>query len=250
MSAQVQTHKASKAKRKPLKRYVTGLADRSFGTEATPGIVTTSVTLFGGEPGTGKSTFFLQLLQAIYALTERPGVFVSDESEAQVRDRAARLGVDARAVLVLKGEQIDREMLKRLKPSVIFDDRGRRTGLLDLIHRYRMLAQAEKTPFFIGWQMTKSEDFAGDVECQHAADTLLRMFLACEIQSADKRVHHPPRHRREQGAVSRFRVLSCLKARFGDGDSESYWLMGKNGLVPWQVPKPEGSARKAGGKRA
>ena len=56
------------------------------------GLVPGSVTLVGGEPGIGKSTLLLQVAAAL-ARHGHPVLYVSaEESAAQVRDRAERLG--------------------------------------------------------------------------------------------------------------------------------------------------------------
>src|ERR1700727_1348468 len=72
-------------------RLVTGIAelDRVAG----GGFVAGSATLIGGEPGIGKSTLLIQACAAV-ARSGGRGVYVSgEESTAQVRLRAARLGL-------------------------------------------------------------------------------------------------------------------------------------------------------------
>ncbi|MDZ4827042.1 MAG: ATPase domain-containing protein, partial [Actinomycetota bacterium] len=57
------------------------------------GLVPGSVTLIGGEPGVGKSTLLLQALGAMAAAGARCLLVCAEESPAQVRMRADRLGV-------------------------------------------------------------------------------------------------------------------------------------------------------------
>jgi len=68
----------------------TGVAelDRVLGGGLVPG----SVTLVGGEPGVGKSTLLLQVLAALAAAGTRCLLVSAEESKAQVRLRAERLG--------------------------------------------------------------------------------------------------------------------------------------------------------------
>ena len=79
---------------KPEPRVATGIGelDRVAGGGFVPG----SATLIGGEPGIGKSTLLIQACAAV----ARPGarvVYVSgEESTAQVRLRAGRLGLATR----------------------------------------------------------------------------------------------------------------------------------------------------------
>src|SRR5207302_7421942 len=56
------------------------------------GLVSGSVTLIGGEPGMGKSTLVLQALGAMAADGARCLLVCAEESAAQVRLRADRLG--------------------------------------------------------------------------------------------------------------------------------------------------------------
>ncbi len=75
----------------PESRVVTGLGELDRVTGG--GLVAGSVALIGGEPGIGKSTL---LIQACAALARQGGrvVYISgEESTAQVRLRAARLGL-------------------------------------------------------------------------------------------------------------------------------------------------------------
>ena len=57
------------------------------------GLVAGSVTLVGGEPGMGKSTLLMQALGRIAAGGARCLLVCAEESTAQVRMRADRLGV-------------------------------------------------------------------------------------------------------------------------------------------------------------
>src|SRR5947207_2049280 len=69
---------------------LTGLAelDRVLGGGLVPG----SVTLLGGEPGVGKSTLLLQALTSLARRGARCLLVCGEESAAQVRLRAERLG--------------------------------------------------------------------------------------------------------------------------------------------------------------
>ena len=56
------------------------------------GLVPASLVLVGGEPGVGKSTLLLSALGAISAAGRRALLVTGEESTAQVKLRAARLG--------------------------------------------------------------------------------------------------------------------------------------------------------------
>src|SRR5437763_2054984 len=65
------------------------------------GLVAGSVTLIGGEPGMGKSTLLMQTLGRIAARGARCLLVCAEESTAQVRMRADRLGALAPELFVL-----------------------------------------------------------------------------------------------------------------------------------------------------
>src|SRR5579863_5156840 len=65
------------------------------------GLVPGSVTLLGGEPGIGKSTLLLQALLAIVRAGSTCLLICAEESAAQVKQRAARLGPTPDGLLVL-----------------------------------------------------------------------------------------------------------------------------------------------------
>src|SRR5947199_8646522 len=86
------------------------------------GIVPASVVLVGGEPGVGKSTLLLSALQAMSA-THRTLLITGEESVAQVKLRAERLG-GAANVEVLAETELDVvcETLQAERPDVCVID--------------------------------------------------------------------------------------------------------------------------------
>src|SRR6185437_417325 len=72
-------------------RRVTGVAE--FDRVAGGGIVTGSALLIGGDPGVGKSTLILQALASFAARGGRAVYISGEEAMAQVRLRAARMGL-------------------------------------------------------------------------------------------------------------------------------------------------------------
>ena len=76
---------------KPEPRVVTGIAelDRVAGGGFVPG----SATLIGGEPGIGKSTLLIQACAAVARRARASSTSPARSSTAQVRLRAARLGL-------------------------------------------------------------------------------------------------------------------------------------------------------------
>src|SRR5258708_824268 len=74
-----------------IARIPTGLAELDRVTGG--GIVPGSALLIGGEPGIGKSTLLLQLAASFASAGRRSIYFSGEEAAAQVRLRAARLGL-------------------------------------------------------------------------------------------------------------------------------------------------------------
>lgn len=86
------------------------------------GIVPGSVVLLGGDPGIGKSTLTLQASGALAGAGVRTLYVTSEESAAQVRHRAARLGAsEAEELFVLADTNLARvvEQARRVHPEVL-----------------------------------------------------------------------------------------------------------------------------------
>ena len=79
-----------------------GELDRVLGGGLVPG----SLVLIGGEPGVGKSSLLLQALAAVAAAGGRTLLVCGEESPAQVRLRAERLGAGS-AIRVLADTDLD-----------------------------------------------------------------------------------------------------------------------------------------------
>jgi DNA repair protein RadA/Sms len=103
------------------KRISTGVPelDRVLG----GGLVPASLVLVGGEPGVGKSTLLLSALGAISATGRRALLVTGEESMAQVKLRAARLGGTER-VEILAETELDAvcATLERERPDVCVID--------------------------------------------------------------------------------------------------------------------------------
>ncbi len=88
----------SQVSTEPIARQTTGIdeVDRVLG----GGIVPGAFVLLGGDPGIGKSTLLLQI--AAHVSQQGPVLYVTaEESEAQTRIRAERLGVNSENLFLL-----------------------------------------------------------------------------------------------------------------------------------------------------
>src|ERR671913_886136 len=83
------------------------------------GLVPASLVLVGGEPGVGKSTLLLSALGAISSAGRRALLVTGEESTAQVKLRAARLG-GTDGVEILAETELDAvcATLERERPDV------------------------------------------------------------------------------------------------------------------------------------
>src|ERR671923_2820370 len=87
------------------------------------GVVPASLVLVGGEPGVGKSTLLLTALAAVSRNGRRALLVTGEESTAQVKLRAARLG-GAEAVEILAETELEAvcAALERERPAVCVVD--------------------------------------------------------------------------------------------------------------------------------
>ena len=199
--------------------------DRVIGGGFVPG----SAILLGGDPGIGKSTI---LMQAAAALAERGKrvVYISgEEAIAQLRMRAARLGLSDAPVQLgaetnvediiatLKSEQSDGHVdlvvidsIQTVWSPVIESAPGTvsqvRASAQDLIH----YAKSADTSLVLVGHVTKEGQIAGPRVLEHMVDTV--------IYFEGDRGHH-------------FRILRAVKNRFGPTDEIGVFEMRGAGLV-------------------
>jgi DNA repair protein RadA/Sms len=205
-------------------RIVSGI--REFDRVTGGGFVPGSVLLIGGEPGIGKSTLLTQICAAL-ARKKRRVVYISgEEATAQVRMRAARLGL-ADAPVQLAAETHVEDILATLmqgeRPSVVVID-SIQTMFTDAVDsapgtvtQVRASAQAlirfAKTTgaaIVLVGHVTKDGQVAGPRVVEHMVDAV----LSFEGDGA----HH-------------FRMMRANKNRFGPTDEIGVFEMTGMGLA-------------------
>jgi DNA repair protein RadA/Sms len=210
-------------------RRVTGVPE--FDRVTGGGLVAGSALLVGGDPGVGKSTLILQAL-ASYARLGGHAVYISgEEAMAQVRLRAARMGLGD-APVALGAATCVEDILATLEsgkpPGVVAIDSIQtiwtsaleaapgtiaqvRTASFDLV-RY---AKASGAALLLVGHVTKEGQIAGPKAVEHLVDAVLYF--------EGERGHH-------------FRVMRAVKNRFGPTDEIGVFEMTGKGLAEVSNP--------------
>ncbi|OLC13366.1 MAG: DNA repair protein RadA [Candidatus Rokubacteria bacterium 13_1_40CM_69_27] len=205
-----------------------GELDRVLGGGVVPG----SLVLIGGDPGIGKSTLLLQTARAL-AATAPPVLYVSaEESAAQVKLRAERLGIGGDGLLLWAENdlaQVQAE-LDSVKPRALVIDSIQTVFLPELESapgsvaqvrecgaRLMTLAKGRDMAAFLVGHVTKEGALAGPRVLEHLVDTVLYF---------EGEQHHA------------YRVLRAVKNRFGSTNEIGVFQMADRGLV--EVKNPSG----------
>ena len=167
-------------------RLATGIAemDRVLG----GGIVAGSAILVGGDPGIGKSTLLLQVLEQL----ARRGLTVlyctGEESARQIKLRGKRLGASAKELLVLVEVELENilRQVQEIKPAIAVIDSiqtvysgalSSAPGSVGQVREAsgRLILMAKKTgiPIFLVGHVTKDGSIAGPKVLEHMVDTVL-----------------------------------------------------------------------------
>ena len=192
------------------------------------GLVPASLVLVGGEPGVGKSTLLLTALGAI-SLERRALLITGEESVAQVKLRAARLGgCDGVEILAETELDVVCETLERERPAVCVIDSvqtlwsaevGSAPGSVSQVReaaaRLLRVAKAAGVATFLVGHVTKDGSVAGPRVLEHLVD--------CVLQFEGDRFHA-------------LRILRAVKNRFGSTNELGVFEMTGAGLVG--VPDP------------
>tara|TARA_R110002020_G_scaffold224599_1_gene434219 strand:- start:97039 stop:98421 length:1383 start_codon:yes stop_codon:yes gene_type:complete len=200
--------------------------DRAFG----GGLVPSSATLIGGDPGIGKSTLLLQVAARL-ARNGLKTVYVSgEEAAAQIQERAVRLKV-AESPVQLATETDLRKILSALKaaqPDFVVIDSIQTMWSDSLeaapgsVSQVRACAQeltrwAKKSgaALVLVGHVTKEGTIAGPRVVEHMVDTVFYF--------EGERGHQ-------------FRILRAVKNRFGPTDEIGIFEMHQYGLAPAKEP--------------
>jgi DNA repair protein RadA/Sms len=212
----------------PIRATGIGELDRVLGGGLVPG----SVTLLGGEPGIGKSSLLLQAAAALSRSGSRCLLVTAEESAAQVRLRAERLGAVAPGLQLLAETGLPEVLaaVEHVRPDVLVVDSiqtvldpevGAAPGTISQVRACaaRLVREAREralTTVLVG-HVTKDGALAGPRVLEHLVDTVLGF---------DGDRHHA------------LRLLRADKHRFGSTAELGVFEMTDAGLLG--VPDPSG----------
>jgi DNA repair protein RadA/Sms len=195
------------------------------------GLVPGSVVLIGGTPGIGKSTITAMALGSLAAAGRRTLYVSGEESAAQVKLRAQRLGADALRIPVIAETELEPVLatLEHERPEVCVVDSvqalhgsepagfpsgsgaaGSVGQVREVADRLTRVAKARDIAMLLVGHVTKEGTLAGPRVLEHAVDVVLQF----------------------DGERERtYRTLRALKNRFGSTNDAAVFEMAQGGLV-------------------
>ncbi|MFA6033740.1 MAG: DNA repair protein RadA [Myxococcota bacterium] len=194
------------------------------------GLVRGSVTLLGGAPGIGKSTILMQILDLMSRKGLRCLYVTAEESLAQTRLRAQRLGLSPEGVLMLAETSVEDilETMNQTTPSVTVIDSIQSVYSSSVLSTPGSVSQVrEAAGAFVEWakrngssvflvgHVTKDGAIAGPRLLEHMVDTVLYF---------------------EEMPGGGHRLVRTYKNRFGATSEVGVFAMKSGGLAP--VPNP------------
>jgi len=194
------------------------------------GLVSGSLVLISGDPGIGKSTLLLQA-SALIAQDKGKVVYVSgEETLHQIKLRAERLGVEGERLYLLAETNLEviLNQIEELSPSLVVIDSiqaiclpelattpGSITQVRECTMKLMHWAKLSAIPIFVAGHVTKDGAIAGPRLLEHIVDVVL--YLEGEPFSA-------------------YRLLRCVKNRFGSTNEIGVFEMKEQGLVEVDNP--------------
>jgi len=222
-------------------RIATGIGemDRVLG----GGLVCGSAVLVGGDPGIGKSTLLLQVLQRIAERGLKVLYVTGEESARQVKLRGTRIGASSANLLIMVEVALESimEQIREVNPQVVVIDSiqtvytsnlasapGSVGQVREASGKLILLAKKLDIPFFLIGHVTKDGSIAGPKVLEHMVDTVL--YFEADFGHA-------------------YRIIRSMKNRYGPTNEIGVFEMRDTGLAEVSNPsafflaeRPEGAA--------
>jgi DNA repair protein RadA/Sms len=194
------------------------------------GIVAGSLTLISGDPGIGKSTILLQAAASIADNDNRVVYVTGEETAHQIKLRAERLGLVGEGLYIMAETDLERvlEQAQQAASALIIVDSiqtvyapgmasaaGSVAQVRECTMRLMQFAKTSGVPVFISGHVTKEGTIAGPRVLEHIVDVVL--YLEGEPFSA-------------------YRLLRCVKNRFGSTNEVGVFEMKEQGMVEVENP--------------
>ncbi len=203
-------------------RLLTGIKefDRVLGGGLVPG----TLVLIGGDPGIGKSTLMLQVLNGLAGQGYKVLYVSGEESIRQIRLRSQRLNTVSSDMLVVSEVEIEAilTMIETIKPRALVVDSiqtmfngdltsapGTVSQVRESTVRLMLIAKKTGIPIFLVGHVTKDGTIAGPKLLEHMVDTVLYF---------------------EGDRNHIFRILRAVKNRFGSTNEIGVFEMKDCGL--------------------
>ncbi|HRE42976.1 MAG TPA: DNA repair protein RadA [Terricaulis sp.] len=224
----------------PPQRLASGISE--FDRVCGGGLVPASAILIGGDPGVGKSTLLLQAAAALARRGMSVAYVTGEEAEAQVQERARRLGAASAPVQLAAETDLRKilEGLKALRPDVVIVDSiqtvwadgveaapGTVAQVRACAHELVRFAKKSGAVLILVGHVTKDGQIAGPRVVEHLVDAVIYF-------------------EGERGMP--FRILRAVKNRFGPTDEIGVFEMVEQGLV--ETPNPSALFLGESGERA
>src|SRR3984885_12921633 len=189
------------------------------------GIVPGSMVLIGGSPGIGKSTLTTMVLANLHQAGRRTLYVSAEESAAQIRLRAQRLGSGALGIPVIAETDLDRVLatLEQERPEVCVIDSvqtlhaaelssaaGSVAQVREVAGELMRVAKARGIAVLLVGHVTKDGALAGPRVLEHLVD--------CVLQFEGERERT-------------YRTVRAVKNRFGSTNEAGVFEMRDDGLV-------------------
>jgi DNA repair protein RadA/Sms len=189
------------------------------------GLVAGSLVLVSGDPGIGKSTLLLQAAASMADERHRVVYVTGEETAPQIKLRAQRLGLEGEGLFILAETDLDAVIAQaeQAEPALMVIDSiqtvyipggesaaGSISQVRDCTMRLMQWAKMRGVPVFISGHVTKEGAIAGPRVLEHIVDVVL--YLEGEPFSA-------------------YRLLRCVKNRFGSTNEVGVFEMKEEGMV-------------------